>query len=236
MKFPHLKSFLAEDDGITSGARDVFGKVVGAYKAAGDAVKKGFEEAEAKRKETLGELSAQETAKLKNDTKDFLNRFFEKYPDYTGDPDSQDIIDQIKTMKMGKAVYVIYKGMAADLQKLQDGINKAAVSMGVKNKDIQKMVKDSEQPTAALAKETVDFARSEAEFFKSLLQLDSDFEIDGTHFIQRLNAQMKKTAPANREAAIKQLNILLASMRRAMKAYAAEVAQVSAKLPEEPEA
>ena len=80
---------------------------------------------------------------------------------------------------------------------------------------------------------TIQFARQEAAFFKRLVQVDNEFEVDNQNFSSLLNSKMRITSPERKAEAVKELNQLLSYMRGAIYEYAKDIADKAAELPDD---
>lgn len=228
-----LNELIVEDEwkdytaGVTKVASDI--------KAGYNKVKDIVNAERTSRKEAVSKMKSQETAKMRVLVKDVLTRFFETFPDYPGEPDVQSIIENIKTKKLARVAAVIFRDLAKDLEKVQNGVNSAAAKLvpgGKKTVDDYKAKADASMTREPNA-ETIKFARSEAPFFKRLVMLDDDFSLDSPNFSSLLNAKMKLTAPEKKAQAVRELNQLLSYMRGAIYAYAKDIADKAVELPDE---
>lgn len=208
-------------------------------KASAEA-KKVREKAEADAKKSKAELlktlNKEQLDQVRALTLDFLNEFFEQFPNYGSAKGPETIAQHLHTRGQALAAFNIFKDLSARLDKLKVDLNKKIGETGkVATAQVKKFAADGERladtaPPAALQ----DFVRKEARFFKRLVQVDDKFDLKSADFKQLLSMKLNATDAHRVPDAVQALNILLSYMVEELHGYAKLIGDVGRKLPDEP--
>lgn len=219
-----VSDILREDgvEDVTIGLQKLVGQATSGWKAGKDEIEN--------RKAAIRKLDDKQLPAVKQLTKQFLTNFFDGFPNK---PAATDLKKVITTRKTGKAVFAIMKEVASDIEKMQKGINNAAVKIVPGGKATVDGLADIASGKGKPSPELANFVKKEIDFFKRMVTLDNDLQVDLPHAASQLNAKMIKTQEGRRTDAVMALNWIFFWLHKCVLDYAEEIAQHTAKLPQD---
>ncbi len=183
-------------------------------------------------KKLATKLSKEQLDLVKQTTIAYLEKFFDDFP-FT--ESTSAIQQQLKTRAQAVASYNIFKGLTRQLTEMVGQMNQAALAQKTISRDqlnkATTIAKKYEVPGARPPAEITKFARNEARFFKRLIVLDQDFQLNEPTFKQLLSQKIKVTELHRQHDAIAALNILLTFMTAELNSHATDIAEVGRRLP-----
>lgn len=213
------------DDSITAGIR----KVAANIKAGWDA-KKGQTE------KTAQKLDAKIKIAIKNDIEKFVAEFFDKFPNQGGAGGAEDLLKVYTTRAAVLEGFKAFNALSKRITSLRSSFNSSLVQSGkVTRVQMTKYQQDVDKIMASvdptLPPALINFVKKENTFFKRLVKVDNDFQLDDSHFKELLSAKIKLTAEPRVPDATQAMNLLLAYMAEEFAGHARVIADAGSKLP-----
>lgn len=244
MQFKLLAELLNEAptlSGIKGIVRDIktgYDSAKERHEKAVDKVQKIQKDVQTKNKKNADDLQKSLNAAQTNDihelTNQFLNEFFEQFPNYGATNGPEAIAEKLHTRAQALVAFNIFKNLGSKLTDLRDEMNKKLLaSKKIDSAELRKFILDGEklsetEPSTAIQQ----FVQREAKFFKRLIQVDDKFMLKAPDFKQLISMKLNATAPGRYADAVHALNILLSYMIAEIHGYAEHIAEVGRKLPE----
>lgn len=199
-----------------------------------DRAKGAVEKAKGKAKESRVTISKAQTEVVKKMSTDFLNQFFDQFPNFGSSIGPEEIQKNITTRAQAKAVFNIFKKLAADLDGMLTAMNNAlSASKKIDKATLTRCINTGKQKAETEPQpDLVNFVKKEASFFKRLIKLDDDFNLNKRDFTELLRLKMNATGQRYPDA-VCALNIILAYMVKEIEAYAKQIGIVGEKMPSE---
>jgi hypothetical protein len=197
-----------DDDNILSGVEKLAGNMKTGYNAA----KANQKDAEAKNKAASAAQKDGRSADLQTKINVFLKQYFTRFPDLS--PKASSMLDNIQSRADALTLFKAFKGLAADLDKMRDGINKAA-GPKMEKATLQRAISTADglaesNNINAVRSSIKDFVRKESSFFSRLVSVDSNFDLKDADFKDLLSRKINATPDHRFGDAVAALNILLA--------------------------
>jgi hypothetical protein len=184
--------------------------------------------AKAKDEENQDKVNAKQLAD------NFLNQFFDNFPNYGSDIGPEYISQNLKTRAGAVNAFKTFKNLANKVDDLTKSMNTSLVGQRkITTKQSSKFQDDAEKiaESGKLPEPLEKFAQKEASFFKKLFRIDDDFKLDDNNFKSLLSAKMKTTAEDRVADAAQALNILFAYTSAQLNAFAKTIADAGRRMP-----
>ena len=210
------------DRATKKAARDIADNIATANKNAED----DFKKAQVEKKQ----LTSQELA---DDINQYLDDFFTKFPHYDASNSATALLDRYPSPESHQEIIDAYKALATRVEKLRQGFNKSLVDAGkVKLANIRKYDQQAKQmmganppaPPAPLVR----FVKAESVFFKRLIRVKANAELNDTDFRNLLALKIKQTDTGRVGDAAQALNILFGYLVSDFNKHAGEVSNAQA--------
>jgi hypothetical protein len=193
-----LSELLAEDD-VLSGVDKLTAGVKAGFQSAKDLQKKKEDELEAakdKVKAAHQKAATQSIGRLKDDIDDFVSAFFTAFPKMQDD-NVTSLLVKYPTLDAAKVAYKAFLGIGNRLEALRNGFN---VSIGKKRVQKDTVRRWQRAATDYVKSKKSDpnfnqFVRNEARFFKRLVTVRDDFQLDDAKFKELLAMKINQTDP-----------------------------------------
>lgn len=174
---------------------------------------------------------------ITDDLTEYLDQFFTKFPNF-GEGGAEDILQKHPEKQARDIAANAFRTLATRIDQLRVGFNKSLVSSGLVqldqavkfNQNAKKMMAaDAPSPPQSLVK----FVKKEARFFKRLVKLKDNAQLDDSDFKQLLALKIKQTETSRVPDAAMALNLLFGYMASEFKAHAKVIETAAAKGDEE---
>lgn len=170
---------------------------------------------------------------ITDDLTEYLDQFFTKFPNF-GEGGAEDILQKHPEKQARDLAVNAFRTLATRIDQLRVGFNKSLVSSGLVqldqavkfNQNAKKMMAaDAPSPPQSLVK----FVKKEARFFKRLVKLKDNAQLDDSDFKQLLALKIKQTETSRVPDAAMALNLLFGYMASEFKAHAKVIETAAAK-------
>lgn len=180
-------------------------------------------------KETKAKVDKQAVA---DQIAQYLENFFTKFPNFGGAGGSEDIIEKYPDRETREVAINAFQALSARIEKLRQGFNKSLVASGkLQPTNVQKLDQLAKMMMGASApappQQLVRFVKHEANFFKRLVRIKDNMELNDGDFKQLLQLKLKQTAAERVPDAAKALNLLFGYMHSAFLAHARSIAEAN---------
>lgn len=209
-----------------AGVKKTAAQIAAQTKAANKAAEDDYNQNQARQKE----LSKQALA---DDINQYLDDFFTRFPHYDASNASNDLLSKYPTDEARQEVMAAYNALAARVEKLRVGFNRSLVNA---NKVTQAKMKKFDQQAKQMAGANapppptalVRFVKKEATFFKRLIRVKNNAELNDNDFKELLELKIKQTDSGRISDAAHALNLLFGYMISEFNEHARDVAKVQA--------
>ena len=183
--------------------------------------------------------TAEAISQLKGEIETFVKDFFDKFPFYGGPGGAEDILTKYQTREAALAAFKAFKGLSDRVDQLRKGFNTSLAASGKVTQDQTRryeargneFIGPSAKP---LPKDFVNFVKSESKFFKRLIQVNDDFNLDDISFKELMQLKIKQTDPTRVPDAAEYLNMLLLYTADEFRGHAKTIAEVGRTMDSKP--